>query len=65
MFVDTPGGAHSSAVLYTLIVTAKANGLDPYASRVHIARQLPGATGLADIEALVPWHLTPEMIAVR
>jgi transposase len=65
MFSDTPSGAHASAALYTLIVTAKANQLDPYAYLVHVARQLPSASSLADIEALLPWQLTPEAIAVR
>jgi transposase len=65
MFSDTPSGAHASAALYTLIVTAKANQLDPYAYLVHVARQLPSASCLADIEALLPWQLTPEAIAVR
>lgn len=59
------GGAHASAALYTPIVTAKANGLDPYAYLVHIARNLPLAGGLDDIEAMLPWRLTPEAIAVR
>jgi hypothetical protein len=30
LFSDTPAGAHSSAKLYSLIETAKANGLAPY-----------------------------------
>jgi transposase len=65
LFSDTPSGAHASAALYTLIVTAKANGLDPYAYLVHVARQLPSANTLVEVEALLPWKLTPEMIAVR
>jgi hypothetical protein len=28
LFSDTPAGAHSSAVIYSLLETAKANGLD-------------------------------------
>ncbi|MFT5390944.1 MAG: transposase [Gammaproteobacteria bacterium] len=46
------------------MVTAKANQLDPYAYLVHVARMLPSATALADVEALLPWNLTPETIAV-
>lgn len=30
LFCNTPGGAQSSAVLYSLIETAKETGLDPY-----------------------------------
>ncbi|MFT5394123.1 MAG: hypothetical protein ACI8PT_004330, partial [Gammaproteobacteria bacterium] len=31
---------------------------------VHVARMLPSATALADVEALLPWNLTPQTIAV-
>jgi hypothetical protein len=30
LFANTPAGARSSAVIYSLIETAKENGLDPY-----------------------------------
>lgn len=30
LFSDTPAGAHSSAVIYSLVETAKANGVEPY-----------------------------------
>ena len=30
LFANTPAGAKSSAVIYSLIETAKENGLDPY-----------------------------------
>jgi len=30
LFSDTPAGAHASAVIYSLVGTAKANGLEPY-----------------------------------
>ena len=30
LFANTPGGAQASAVIYSLIETAKENGLDPY-----------------------------------
>src|SRR5579864_3757758 len=30
LFADTPTGAHASAVIYSLIETARANGLEPY-----------------------------------
>ena len=30
LFANTPDGAQSSAVIYSLIETAKENGLDPY-----------------------------------
>jgi len=58
LFSDTVGGATASANLYSLIETAKLNGLDPqfYLTDVlariadHPARQ---------ISELLPWHWRP------
>jgi transposase len=55
LFSDTVHGARSSANLYSLIETAKANGLEPYAYLRKIFTELPRATTVADIEALLPW----------
>ena len=30
LFANTPGGAQSSALVYSMIETAKENGLDPF-----------------------------------
>ena len=57
LFSDTPAGAHASAKLYSIIETAKANGLEPYAYLRLIFEKLPQATTLADIEALLPWNV--------
>ena len=57
MFSDTPAGAHASALLYSLIETAKANGLEPYTWLRRALRLLPAATSLEDYEALLPWNL--------
>jgi hypothetical protein len=54
MFSDTVAGAKSSANLYSLIQTAKANRLEPYAYLRHVLTELPKATSVADIEALLP-----------
>ncbi|MES0385409.1 MAG: transposase domain-containing protein, partial [Hyphomicrobium sp.] len=42
---------------YGLIETAKANGLEPYAYLRHVFTELPKATTLAEIEALLPWNV--------
>lgn len=57
LFSDTPAGAHSSAVIYSLIETAKANGLEPYTWLRRVLRDLPQAKTVEDIEALLPWNL--------
>ncbi len=56
LFADSVGGANTSANLYSLIQTAKANGLEPYAYLRHVFTELPKATSLEDIEALLPYQ---------
>ena len=67
LFSDTPAGAEASARLYGLIETAKANGLEPYAYLKLVFTELPKAVTLADVEALLPWHVarpaTPSVAA--
>jgi transposase len=62
LFSGTPEGAEASALLYSLIETAKANRLEPYAYLRHIFEKLPAASSLKDFEALLPWNMTPEQI---
>jgi len=57
LFSDTPAGAHSSAVIYSLVQTAKANGLEPYAWLRRVIRDLPAANTVEDVEALLPWNV--------
>ena len=57
LFSDTPAGAHASAVIYSLVQTAKANGLEPYAWLRRVLRDLPAAKTVEAVEALLPWNL--------
>lgn len=56
LFADTPGGAHASAVIYSLMQTAKANGVEPYEWLCHVLRELPAAKTVEQVETLLPWH---------
>ena len=56
LFSDTPKGAHASAIHYSLIETAKANGLEPCAYLTQILNALPYADTVEKIEALLPWN---------
>ena len=49
-------------MLYSLIETAKANGLEPYAYLRHIFEKLPLASSLEHYEALLPWNMKPEQL---
>lgn len=54
LFSASPKGATASANLYSLIETAKANGLEPYTYLRKIFTELPRATCIEQIEALLP-----------
>jgi transposase len=57
MFCDTVNGAHASARLYSIIETAKANGLEPYQYLRHLFTELSKASCEADVEKLLPWRI--------
>lgn len=57
LFSDTPAGARASATHYSLIETAKANGLEPYAYLKQVLTALPYAESVEEIEALLPWNI--------
>ena len=55
LFADTPNGAKASALFYSLVESAKANGLEPYAYLNHVLKELPYADTLEKLECLLPW----------
>ena len=55
LFSDSVEGADASAIIYSLIETAKANGKEPYQYLKSIIDQLPTAQSLADFEKLLPF----------
>lgn len=57
LFADTSKGAHASARLYSLIMNAKLNGLNPYLYLKHVFKELPAAETVEDIEKLLPWRV--------
>ncbi|MES2367341.1 MAG: IS66 family transposase [Pseudomonadota bacterium] len=57
LFADTIGGANASANLYSLIETAKANGIEPYRYLKWLFTLLPLAKTVDDFTALLPWNI--------
>jgi transposase len=57
LFSDSPKGAHASATLYSLVETAKANGLEPFQYLKYVFGKLPYAVTEDDYKALLPQHL--------
>lgn len=57
LFADTMAGARASANLYSLIETAKANGIEPWRYLNYLFEMLPAATTPEEIEALLPQRI--------
>lgn len=57
LFSDTPAGAHASATHYSLIETAKLNGLEPYDYLNRVLTALPYADTVEKLEMLLPWNI--------
>ena len=64
LFCDTPAGAEASALIYSLIETAKANGLEPYRYLRHLFEHLPAATTDAQRKALLPQDIDPQSLII-
>ena len=54
LFSDTPNGARASAMYYSLIESAKANGMEPFDYLSHILKELPYADTVEKLEKLLP-----------
>ena len=55
LFADSVKGAKASAAFFSLVETAKANGLEPYAYLCRLFERLPHAKTVEDFEALLPF----------
>ncbi len=64
LFAQSVKGARASAVLYSMIETAKANGLEPYAWLRHVLTELPQLEKGVSVDHLLPMNLTPEAIKI-
>lgn len=57
LFSHTATGANSSAILYSIIETAKANGLTPFDYLNHLFAVLPECKAKEDFTELLPWRV--------
>lgn len=62
MFSNSQAGAKASAMLYSIIETAKANGLEPYAYLCTLFTRLPSCETVEDFENLLPWYIKDQSI---
>ncbi len=57
LFSDSQEGAHANMMVYTIIETAKAHGLNPYWYIMHLLESRPSADMTDDeLEKLAPWN---------
>jgi transposase len=57
LFCNTPKGAEASAIIYSMIETAKENGLNPFEYLKYLFETMPNAT-TGMIDSLLPWSET-------
>lgn len=57
MFSATPLGATASAVLYSLVITARENVLTPYDDLRHALSTMPTLKTRADVQQLLSWNV--------
>ncbi len=65
MFVYDKVGAQASANLFSLVMTARANGLEPFQYLSHLFEHLPSASKVEEIEELLPWNLNTAVGAAK
>lgn len=58
LFADTPTGAKASAAYFSLIETAKANDLGPYAYLQQVIGHIAAADTDEALDALLPWNVS-------
>ena len=58
LFMGSEGGGKSVAIAYTLIETAKLNGVDPQAWLTQPLERIANGWPGSEIDALMPWDYT-------
>lgn len=54
LFSDTPSGADASAVLFSIMLSCRANGVEPYAYLRHVLTELPQREESNEVSDLLP-----------
>lgn len=60
LFSNSRGGAQASAILYSMVETAKANGLMPVDYLMMLFEQLPLLDDGDDLDPLLPWQINAD-----
>ncbi len=60
LFLGSDAGGARAAILYTVLESAKLNGLDPEAYLAGIIAAMAGGHPITRLDALLPWNWVPE-----
>lgn len=63
LFSDSVAGVEASAMLYSILQTARGNGFEPYAYMRTLLTELPMAKTLEQIEMLLPHKIDPKRLS--
>jgi transposase len=62
LFANTQSGAISAAKIYSMILTAAQNGLEPIGYLTAVLTKIPSIKSNESIDHLLPWNLTQEQL---
>jgi len=67
LFANTPRGARASAVIYSIVETAKENELNPYAYLTHLFEKLPNLECRDNdtLDKLLPWNVNLQQVPIN
>lgn len=63
LFADSMNGAHANAIMYSLVQTAKANGIDPFGYLKYVIETMPKLRTASDVQSLLPWNMPRPSLA--
>ncbi|WP_382285035.1 IS66 family transposase [Heyndrickxia sporothermodurans] len=66
LFSNTPKGARASAIIYSIVETAKENGLNPYYYLRYLFEKLPNIdlTDKNALDKVLPWSTTLPIVCI-
>lgn len=64
LFADSVEGAGAAAIIYSLIETCKHHHIEPYHWLRYALQMLPSCQTVKELEALLPFNVTPEQLTI-
>lgn len=60
LFADSVDGGHTNAIMYSLVQTARANGIDPFEYLRYVIEKMPMLRTASEMHVLLPWNMTQD-----